>query len=231
MKAGTMPRLQVATTVHNALLATMCFGYMPPLRHNSILLTLTSPPHLGCIHPDCQHRQAGCQGNRVYRHPTSNKWWLDAPHHKNTKVWNGASLKFELPHEVAQLLEHHATWGHRTLTGHCEEFAPNMFVNTTTGQPLKDQELSQVWSKTVLDGSGVHFGPQVCRSIFVSATRDSGMPSPPGLAMIMGNSQAVWDSIYDRHFNTREAHAALELMPAWRQQMLHQAQQLENAAE
>lgn len=53
MHAGSVPRLQAAKAMHNALLATMCFGYMPPLRHNSILLTLTAPPHSGCTHQDC----------------------------------------------------------------------------------------------------------------------------------------------------------------------------------
>jgi hypothetical protein len=231
MKAGKLPRLHVAKTVHNALFATMCFGYMPPLRHNSVLLTLTAPPHLGCIHPDCQHKLAGCQGNRVHRHPTSGRWWLDVPHHKNTKAWGGSSLKFELPNEVAQLLEHHVTWAHSTLVGHTEQYAPNIFINTTTGMPLKDQEISQLWSKTVLEGTGIHFGPQVCRSIFVSGTRDAALPNPPGMAMIMGNSQAVWDSVYDRHFNTREAHAALDLMPRWRQQMLAKAKGPPTAAE
>lgn len=230
MKAGIVPRVQAARTVHNALLATMCFGYMPPLRNNSVLLNLTGPPHLGCIHPDCQHKASGCLGNRVHRHPSTGTWWLEIPHHKNTKAWNGVSLKFELPTEVAELLDHHITWAHSTLTGLTEQFAPNLFVNTTTGLPLKDQEVSQVWSKTVLEGSGVHFGPQLCRSIFVSGTRDAGLPNPSGMAMIMGNSQAVWDSVYDRHFNTREAQAALQLMPAWRQQMLAQASGLADAA-
>ena len=226
MKAGTVPRVEAAKAVHNALLATMCFGYMPPLRHNSVLLNLTGPPHLGCRHPDCQHKAAGCLGNRVHRHPTSGTWWLDIPHHKNTKAWKGVALKFELPTEVAGLVDHHITWAHSTLTGHTEQpAAPNLFVNTSTGLPLKDQEVSQVWSKTVLDGSGVHFGPQLCRSIFVSGTRDAALPNPAGMAMIMGNSQGVWDSVYDRHFNTREAQAAMQLMPAWRQQMLTQAKQ------
>lgn len=230
MKAGTVPRLQAAKSVHNALLAAMCFGYMPPLRHNSVLLTLTGPPHLGCIHPDCQHKQSGCNGNRVHRHPTHGKWWIDVPHHKNTKAWNGVALKFELPIEVAELLDHHITWAHSSLTGLTELFSPQLFVNPNTGLPLKDQEVSQLWSKTVLEGSGVHFGPQVCRSIFVSGTRDAGLPSPSGMAMVMGNSQAVWDSVYDRHFNTREAQAALDLMPAWRQSMLKEAKALAEAA-
>ena len=50
----------------------------------------------------------------------------------------------------------------------------------------------------MLDGTGVHFGPQRCRPIFVTGTRDMGMPTPPGYSMIMGNSQAIWDTVYSR---------------------------------
>lgn len=133
-------------------------------------------------------------------------------------------IRFKLPVEVAELLQHHLAWGHKALTGMLEQVAPTLFVNTTTGHPLKDQEVSQVWSKTVLDGTGVHFGPQLCRSIFVSTIRDHGLPTPPGMAMIMGNSMAVWDKVYDKHFNTRHAHEALEGMPNWRAHMLREAQ-------
>lgn len=223
MRAGSISRLQASKSVHNALLATMCFGYMPPLRHNSVLMTITAPPHFGCVHSDCQHKQAGCLGNRIFRHPTTGKWWLDVPHHKNSKAWNGTAIKFQLPVEVAELMEHHLTWAHRSLTGHLDVVAPTIFVNTTTGLPMKDQEVSKVWSKTVLDGTGLHFGPQMCRSIFVSGARDMGASNSDGMAMIMGNGQEVWDRIYDRHFNTREAHAALAQMPGLRQQMLEQA--------
>lgn len=147
------------------------------------------------------------------------------PHHKNTRAWNGVAIKFQLPQEVAELLEHHLTWGHRSLTGMVEVVAPTLFVNTSTGMPMKDQEISQVWSKTVLEGTGVHFGPQLCRSIFASSTRDISIPNTTGMAMIMGTSQAVWDSVYDRHFNSREAQAALDQMPALRQKLLEEAQQ------
>ena len=233
MKAGVTSRLDAAKSVHNALLVTMCFGYMPPLRHNSVLLTLTAPPHLGCVHPDCQHKASGCLGNRVFRHHTYGSWWLDIPHHKNTKAWKGAAIKFELPGEVAELMQHHLTWGLRALTGMLEEVAPTIFVNTNTGMPLKDQEVSQYWQKTVLEGSGVKFGPQLCRSIFVSGARDLGLApdSAAGMAMIMGNSQSVWDSVYDRHFNSRDATAAMAAMPALRKQMLHSAAGLPAAAD
>lgn len=224
-KAGTQTKLEAAGAVHNALLATMCFGYLPPLRDTSILLTITAPPHHGCIHQDCQHMASGCLGNRVFRHTTTGKWHLEVPHHKNSRAWQGAAIRVQLPPEVEELLQHHLTWGHRCLTIIAEDVQPTMFVNISTGAPLKDQEVSKVWSKTVLEGTGVHFGPQRCRSIFVTGTRDQGLPTPNGMAMLMGNSQAVWDSVYDKHFNTREAGVAMASMPSWRLKMLQEAQE------
>lgn len=215
-------RLEAATAVHNALLATMCFGYLPPLRDCSVLLTITAPPHQGCVHPDCQHRAAGCLGNRVYKQKSTGKWVLHVPHHKNTRVWQGTAIKVELPAEVAELLEHHLSWAHRALTGMCDKVAPTLFVNTNTGAPLKPQEVSKVWSKTVLEGSGVHFGPQTCRSIFAVGVRDSGH-AHPGMAMVMGNSTPTWDAVYDRHFKKREVGEAMQHMSGWRQKMLEQA--------
>ena len=224
MKDGNVARMEAAKSVHNALLATMCFGYMPPLRHNSVLLTITAPPHHGCIHIDCQHKDVGCKGNRVYRHSTKGNWWLEVPHHKNTRAWKGTPIRFELPSEVEELLDHHLQWAHRTLTGMLDEVAPTLFVNTTTGMPMKEQEVSQVWSKTVLQGTGVHFGPQMCRSIFASSTHDLGVSNTKGMAMIMGTSQNVWDNVYDKHFDSREAHEAMSQMPTIRKQLLEMAQ-------
>jgi hypothetical protein len=67
MERGELTRLEAAGIVHDALMATMSFGYMPPMRDTSVLLTLTKPPHKGCIHPDCQHKVTGCLGNRVFK--------------------------------------------------------------------------------------------------------------------------------------------------------------------
>lgn len=207
-----------AKGVHNALLATMCFGYMPPIRDNSLLLTITHPPFVGCTHQDCQHRHTGCTGNRVFKH--NGAWVLEAPHHKTSRSWQGKAIKVKLPSEVAELLQHHIDWGKAILTSMHEQVAPTLFVNTSTGAPLKPQEVAKVWSNTVLQGTGIKFGPQMCRSIFVVGTRDRGLPESPGLAMVMGNSQAVWDSVYDRHFNTRQVQEAMDGMPAWRERML-----------
>lgn len=69
---GIISKLEAAGYVHDALLATTCFGYMPPMRDNSVLLTLNMPSHkTGCQHEDCQHKANGCLGNRVYEDPTT----------------------------------------------------------------------------------------------------------------------------------------------------------------
>lgn len=107
--------------------------------------------------------------------------------------------------------------------------APTLFVNVNTGAPLKPQEVSKVWSKTVLEGTGVHFGPQTARSIFVVGTRDNSLPVHPGMSMLMGNSQNVWDRVYDRHFNERQANEAMATMPKWREQMLRLAKRSRDA--
>jgi hypothetical protein len=149
---------------------------------------------------------------------------LDVPHHKNSKRWRGAAIKLELPAEVACLLDAHISWGHRLLTMCSDEVMPTLFVNTGTGAPLKAQELSKVWSKTVLEGTGLHFGPHMLRSIYVCGTKDQGLPIQPGMAMVMGSSQeTIWERIYDKNFNNREVEAAMASMPAWRQAMLEKA--------
>lgn len=214
-------KLEAAAAINSALLACLCFGYIPPMRDNSILTTLTTPEQDGCLHQDCQQLAAGCQGNRVFRDTTTGVWQLHAPHHKNTRRWQGVAIKLQLPQEVGVLLDHHLSWGLQTLT-RCTEAPPYLLANPSTGKPLKPQEVSTLWKSTVLEGTGISFGPQLCRSIFVVGTRDMQMADMlgPGAAMAMGNSEDVWDSVYDRHFNTRQVGEALAAMPAWRQQML-----------
>ena len=281
MDEGIISKLEAAGYVHDALLAVCCFGYMPPMRDNSVLLTLIMPQYVGrCIHKDCQHRANGCLGNRVYleeatgetavgwgwgqggcatagardwqayacaagmpravRHITPNlphalpqtlprphpplvspppdAWCMHVPHHKNTRKWNGQPIKVQLPDEVAQLLRHHVDWGHTLLTRVTK--TPNVFVNVSTGAPMKPQEMSEVWSQTVLEGTGVHFGPHTCRSIHVVGTKDLGLQMHPGHAMVMGSSfETIWERIYDKKFNDRQVEAAMAEMPQWREAM------------
>lgn len=122
-------------------------------------------------------------------------------------------------------MTHHLQWGHRQLTRCVEgDVAPSLFVNKSTGLPLKPQEVGKLWSDTVLEGSGVHFSPHMCRSIFVCGTKDLNMPMKEGMSMVMGSSHAtICGAIYDKHFNNRQAQEAMDAMPLWRATMLKEA--------
>jgi len=248
--------LEVAGMVHDALFACMCFGYLPPLR-SSILLTLTflSGGRSGdgqqqqqlCIHPDCQkHLQAsGCKGNRVFKDTASGRWRLEVVHHKNSPRWGGSSaIRVWLPPELFDLLDYHTSRGYSLLMRGMERgdaqqpAAPkSLFISLANARPLLPQEVSQLFTAVVLEGSGCKFGPQVCRSIYVAGSRDmqaGAAPAAaaaaaagsshqastgPGAAMVMGNSLQVWDRVYDRHFDQRQAEEALASFPAWREAM------------
>jgi hypothetical protein len=99
---------------------------------------------------------------------------LNAPHHKNSIKWAGKSITVTLPEEVGVLMGHHVGWGHDLLTRCADDWTPSMFINTGTGQAIKPQEVNRLWSRTVLEGSGKHFGPHQARSVFVSSMRDTG---------------------------------------------------------
>ena len=240
---GELTKLQVAGLVNDSLLSCMCFGYMPPLRATTLLsITLPSRAVQPCQHADCQAhmRASGCQGNRVYKDPSTALWHMDLPHHKNSRRWSGAGINVPVPLDLVGLLEFHVKVGHGALSmieADDGRAVRALFLNVRKcDQALGESDMAKVFTRTVLQGTGVRFGPQMCRSIFVVGTRDmqhqQGVGEGAlgdGAAMVMGNSQQVWDSVYDRHFNTRQAREAMDAMPMWRQQMLaaasHQQQQ------
>jgi len=249
--------VEVAGWVHDALFACMCFGYMPPLR-SSTLISLTFSPPGGvaqpCMHPDCQQQlqAAGCLGNRVHQNPTNGKWMLDVVHHKNSSRWGGnCGIRVELPVDLGELLQYHTSRGQPLLLEQVTDVPgmaaqSSLFLNTSQARPLLMQEASTLFSTVVLEGSGCHFGPQTCRSIYVVGSRDlaHSMPSStsssaapcaactqpsfigPGAAMVMGNKLDVWNSVYDRHFPQRQASEAMRDMEGWRRGMLQQASQM-----
>ena len=69
-----------ARAVHDALLATFQFGYMPPLRQ-ATLITLQHPRHVNkCYDEACT--RPGCKGNRLEALPDGS-YLFTIPHHKN----------------------------------------------------------------------------------------------------------------------------------------------------
>lgn len=64
------------------------------------------------------------------------------------------------------------------------------------------------------------------RHVFVderrSSTRAEG-PLDSQAAMAMGNTEAAWDTFYDRMYQRREMAAGIDAMGPWRQSMLQRA--------
>ena len=118
--------------------------------------------------------------------------------------------------------------GHTVVT-RCkglDEVKPFVFVNPSTSQPLKAAEVSRLWCRTVLHRYNVHFGPQMCRSIFVHERRGGERavgPDDEEAAMLMGHSVKAWDKTYDKNFQPRRAQAAVDNMDGWRDAMIARA--------
>lgn len=64
---GSVFSMQTARLFHDALLACMIFGHLPPIRL-ICLRTLQHPLARGCLHKGCKHKQ--CTGNRIHCLPT-----------------------------------------------------------------------------------------------------------------------------------------------------------------
>ena len=99
--------LATARELHDVTLACMIFGYLPPMRPQSIC-SLLHPNYKGpCLFPGCQ-TPTRCHGNMIMilnKEPLHMQLLLT--HHKNQQSWEQAPIYFETPTELAQLL---LTW-------------------------------------------------------------------------------------------------------------------------
>ena len=95
--------VQTSRQLHDAALASVTFSHLPPIRL-SCIRGLVAPSYQGpCLHPDC--KLPGCEGNRLYIITTSPLLMrIQLPHHKNACKWGQASIEFDLPAELAELL-------------------------------------------------------------------------------------------------------------------------------
>ena len=218
--------LNTARLMHDAALVCCMFGYMPPIRL-SCLRTLLCPEYLGgCPHPDCTRPE--CKGNRlVVLNASPAVVEMHLPHHKNEGKWDGAAIDFRVPPEVAEVLLSYLSAGHALLSSKLNmpngANLPYVFMSNK-GKPFCSCSLSTYWQALLSAAGGAkHLPPSRLRHIFVDERRsiDSAPgPADRGAAMIMGNSEAMWDRIYDTRFHEREAQHAIDNMASWRQHLL-----------
>ncbi|DBB18343.1 TPA: hypothetical protein ACH3X3_003292 [Trebouxia sp. C0006] len=123
--------IQTSRQLHDAALASVTLPHLPPIRL-SCIRGLVAPSYQGpCLHPDCN--LTGCEGNRLYIMSTSPLLMrIQLPHHKNACKWGQASIEFDLPAELAELLYTYLGEPCRALLDHhllIGQNCPYVFMN------------------------------------------------------------------------------------------------------
>jgi hypothetical protein len=116
--------MEVARMVHDALLASIMFGWIPSLRPTCVR-TLVGPSHVGECHlgKGCK-RGAQCKGNQVIGNGGQG-YTIHIPHHKVAKKWRGQAITFKLPKDPQGLMDEHVGWGHKVSSAHVCEPLPH----------------------------------------------------------------------------------------------------------
>ena len=204
----------LAKALHDACLACMMFGYMPPVR-SACLRELQIPDQAGrCPDQDCSSQS--CRGN--WLEWKQEELWLCLPHHKTQRKWDGASIDLCIPAELSQLLDIYLDRGHSVHGGEGMKYVFG------SGSKFKASAFSYYFQQ-VLKRTGVqqHIPAHTLRHIFIDERRGEARVDGPldaGAAQIMGNCPAQWDKAYDLKFDRREARKAMKAMPSWREAML-----------
>lgn len=204
----------LSKALHDACMACMMFGYIPPIR-SACLRELQIPDPAGtCLNQECSKQS--CKGNRLEW--KGEELWLCLPHHKTEKAWDGASIDICLPAELSELVRVYLDRGHRVFGG--EDMQYVFGRGTLFKAPAFSYYFQQVMKRT---GIKQHIPAHTLRHIFITERRGEERADGPldaSAAQIMGNCEAQWDRAYDLKFSRREAKKAMKAMPAWREAML-----------
>ena len=222
---------KLARSLHDLALLCTIFGHLPPLRL-SCIRSLMVPAYSGpCLNPDCKLGDT-CNGNQLKPTP-QHGLHMHLPHHKNENRWKRASISFDVPQELAELLKLHVSKGWEILTIYNgAEDACHVFVDGK-GHPFTSSNFTMYWNKLVHAMGLPAFSPSQCRQIFVTERRSDVKVSGPnerGAAMVMGHSVAQWDKWYDLTFHARQAQEAVNAMTSWRVAMLASMQPQQQAS-
>ena len=142
-QAGMSAKL--ARSLHDLLLASTVFGYLPPIRLSCIRSLMLLGYDGPCHKPDCINGSS-CHGNQL-RCNGNAPLHMYLPHHKNEGPWGRAPISFNLPHDLAELMRMHLSEGHKLLTEYLgREDEPHVFVDNK-GRPFNDSNLTIYWTR------------------------------------------------------------------------------------
>lgn len=181
--------------------------------------------HVLALHPP---RHAGCLGNRLEWVPGSDNKRLLAnfPHHKNERRWDYMSIDFELPSTLVDVIMPWVQEGHALVA----KDSHYLFVQPNTLGLFGSSYFSNWFMRLHSSFPNIctTFAPSNLRHVFVDERRGGIGEDPPeegpsdwGAARAMGNSEARWDTSYDRHRHARELQAAVGAMDTWRERLLN----------
>lgn len=216
--------VDTARFVHDAVLSCCILTHLPPGRL-SCMRSLQAPGSpLRCTQQDC--KKAGCEGNRLYVDSTSPlRMRMNFPHHKNEHKWKRAVIAFEVPADLAELLQLYLEGPRKVLLEHhllIEDTCDTVFFDKV-GRTFSSSGFTLYWQDWLRSQGGPPLNPTICRQIFVTERQsDNPAPGPSdrGAAMIMGHSTRQWQDWYDCKFHSRLGQNAVNAMQMWRNAML-----------
>lgn len=217
--------VETSRDMHDAALAAMIFSHLPPVRL-SCIRSLVAPTYTGpCLYPDCT--EPSCQGNRLsIMRESPLLMRIRLPHHKNARKWGKAVIEFDVPSDLAQLLQTYLGSARKALLEHhllIGDTCPYVFIDMHGRGFLNAAVLTLYWQKWLVSRGGVPMNPSMCRQVFVDERQSnsaSAGPSNQGAAMIMGHNVKQWGKWYDMDFHPRLAQNAVDGMQSWRAAML-----------
>ena len=151
---------------------------------------------------------------------------IQLPRHKNACKRGQASIEFDLPAALAELLYTYPGEARRALLYHhllIGQNCPYVFMDMH-GRGFAGAVLTLYWQKWLVLQGGVSMSASMCRQVFVDervSNSAAAGPSNQGATMVMGHSEQQWLNWYDMQFHPRLAQNAVNSMQLWRTAMLH----------
>ena len=107
-----------------------------------------------CRQKDCRTR--GCGGNRL--EAAAGGYKVVWPHHKNEKRWGMRAISFEVPRDVAPVLDAYLEARQLLAVRGC----PYLLVTPRGGDKISSSRFSQLWQSILARwGAAASFSPQV----------------------------------------------------------------------
>ena len=221
VECGNRPCEGLARYVHDVLLASLLFGYLPPLRISSLLAVTFDGQ--GCAKRHC--RVESCLGNRLEVGATG-LLGLVLEHHKTASSKGRGALSIpSLPAKVAELLASYLKHCRGVLAG---DSSVRVLFLSSHGKALAPAACAAYFREHVLPAvhlKHLSFAPRYLRHIFVSERLSpEAVPGPATAyaAKTMGNSPRAWPTFYlldDKH---AAAEQGARDMLVWHHTMLGQ---------